>query len=583
MTQLTQLHRCLLGVVAVVLWTVSQAAASSTTATAKVAMALQGGGFRAHCTDTGLIVGLLGYLGFQQKLSAPTLENTELLSRFDTFATNSGSTWFFSELAYSKRFGKLIESMAASPQTAGDQFNEQWFDPFKKATDVQPSIFNLKRDLAEWLVTVLLGKGDEDTIFAMQFILATNSTWNEFVKVLLSSTASVDRNMTLASPVGSWATGKYWLVDHTLLLPSKHHRAYMFTKNVNLSRLDFYQTATYYANGSGSIPLLAPAKFSMTLGEGPNSSAPFPYIASTALHHLESFQYNGVAIPIFDEPSDNSGVVNHTDFARDAISRNTGSLPIWGVAAASSGCFGGASVATLPVNQVLAQLNHADLTPWVSRAPDGASFSTASELIANMRMPFGVRQGSVSSLAADAVHGVIDGGYSDGTALGTAISAGAEEVVLFLNSGVVNGPFYLKVLCKDGPAPDDPLTPKELFPLFETTAATVQKTWSAFHELKLSNDTVYVKRFLMGTINMTTADNEYFGLKAGRNITVHIVHICSTLNIGFFEKYVNFGELTQEIAATIVAQENSELVSTILVPMMLGKQFKGKGVPSIII
>ena len=48
---------------------------------------------------------------------------------------------------------------------------------------------------------------------------------------------------------------------------------------------------------------------------------------------MDSFHYEGVAIPIIDEPRANSGPVDHTDFAGNAISQNTGSLPIWGVAA----------------------------------------------------------------------------------------------------------------------------------------------------------------------------------------------------------------------------------------------------------
>merc|ERR1712228_235244 len=109
--------------------------------------------------------------------------------------------------------------MAASPQTAGEQFTRKWLNPVKGALHVSPSIFNPKRAIAEWLCAKIFGQGDEDTIFALQYILSTNATWAEYVAIILESTASIDKKMTLSSPVGKWAKGKYWLVDHTVLLP----------------------------------------------------------------------------------------------------------------------------------------------------------------------------------------------------------------------------------------------------------------------------------------------------------------------------------------------------------------------------
>lgn len=557
------------------LWTTSNAAGSHdpTKAAAKVALALQGGGFRAHTTDTGFLAGLLKFVGDQQALSEPTLSNTGLLSRFDTFATNSGSSWFFSELAYSPRFSKLLQGMAASPQTAGNQFNTGWFDPFKMATHVDPTKFNPLRDIAEWLVTKLLGKGDEDTIFGMMFILSTNSTWNEFVSLMLSSTASVENNMTLASPVESWCQGKYWLVAHTLVLPSEHHRAFMFTKNLNFSKLDFYQTTSYYVSASDnkSIPLLIPARFSMTLGEGPNFSAPFRYVSSTAVPNMDSFHYEGTVLPVIDKPTASYGPVDHIDFADKALTTNTGSLPIWGVATASSAFGGAATILGVFVDEVLAYFNHADLTPWVSIAPNGASFTTATALVDVMRRPFGVTKGSIDNLAAGAVHGVIDGGYSDGTALGTAVAAGAQEVLLVLNSAAECDAFFLDILMKDGPPPHDFLKPKVLYPLFETKASVVQAAWAAFPQLKLPNGTKFLKKLSAGTIHITTADNQYFGIKGGRKVTLHVVHACSDLDIGFLEKYVNFGYYSQEIILAINDADNKEFVNSILLPMVMGK------------
>jgi hypothetical protein len=429
---------------------------------AKVVLALQGGGFRAHCTDTGLIAGLLKFVGDQKKLLNPTLSGTRLLNRFDTFSTNSGSSWFFSELAYSSTFRSLVEGMAASPPTAGDQFNKEWFTPFKSATHVTPSVFDPKRSVAEWLVTEIFGKGDEDTLFALQFVLSTNGTWNEFVQTIFESTASIQNNMTLSSPVGSFAEGKYWLIDHTILLPSHKQKAFMFTKRLNFSTYDFFQTATYFVDSSGDVPLLIPAKFSMRLGDGPNCSAPFPHVASKGLPALASFNYTGTVLPIIDKPQASYGPVDTLDFADSALVKNTGSLPLWGVCAASSAFAGAAPVYGRPIEELLAHFDNADLTPWVSNAPNGASFSHGNALVKQLEKPFGVSRRSIDDLAASAVHGVVDGGYSDGTGLGVAVASGAEEVLLVLNSASNCDAFYLEILCKDGPPPADFLQPKVL-------------------------------------------------------------------------------------------------------------------------
>jgi len=222
------------------------------------------------------------------------------------------------------------------------------------------------------------------------------------------------------------------------------------------------------------------------------------------------------------------------------------------------------------------------LTPWVSNAPDGAAFSRASALVAAMKKPFGVRRGIVKEAALGAVHGVVDGGYSDGTGLGIAISAGAREVLLILNSGPTDSPFYLEVLCTDGPRPANPMEPQALFPLFETSASAVQKAWSGFDRLRLPNGTQFLTMLSAGSIQMTTADNQYFGIERGHHVIVHVVTVCASLNIGFFEKYVNFGQLSQEIILTILSDDNRGIVNDVVLPMVMGQSSSGRSATVII-
>lgn len=48
-------------------------------------------------------------------------------------------------------------------------------------------------------VKLLLGTGDEDTIFLAQFFLATGFTWNHFVDVLLMSTGGISNSTLILS------------------------------------------------------------------------------------------------------------------------------------------------------------------------------------------------------------------------------------------------------------------------------------------------------------------------------------------------------------------------------------------------
>merc|ERR1719254_417421 len=58
-----------------------------------------------------------------------------------------------------------------------------------------------------------------------------------------------------------------------------------------------------------------------------------------------------------------------------------------------------------------ALVNHMEVTPWVSAAVDGASFTSAVNIVEGFRKAFSVNQRSVNELASLDVHGVADGGF----------------------------------------------------------------------------------------------------------------------------------------------------------------------------
>merc|ERR1712107_283812 len=105
---------------------------------------------------------------------------------------------------------------------------------------------------------------------------------------------------------------------------------------------------------------------------------------------------------------------------------------------------------------------------------------------------------------------------------------GASEVVVVLNSNATNDPYYVEVLFADGPPPVTPGKPKELFPVFASpSAATVRQLFRGFHKSNLPVNSQFLKVFAVVTMVATTADNRYFGIAGGHNITIHVVNVCS--------------------------------------------------------
>lgn len=520
------------------------------------ALALRGGGWRAQTSDAGLFSGLLAFAAKQRGVPATFLD-TGLLADFDEVATNSGSSWFFSSLAYSPGYKDLIESMAAAPASAAALHHELYSVPWLRATNVDLAKFNLREQLARDVVKKLFGAADEELLFQFQYFLSTDLNWNYFTELLLSSTAGIG-NATMGSEVNAFAEGKTWIVANTVLVPANNYvRLYQDS--------DEYPRVNYEARSDEEIPALLPAKFSIVLGAGEGSSAPHDYLPPGSFEGVE-LHYNAV-IDVLAKPEATSAVLDGRDFAAGVLHEGVGSLPVSRVASSSSAAGGIAPVLGLLVNEGLAILD-ADLTPWVSNAEGGAAFRSASELVEGLSGIFGRGKSTIQALADLQVHGAIDGGYVDNTALGAAVAAGATEVLVVLNTqGNETGDSDLDVLFRDGPAPYAPMTSSEIYPVFDSPAGD----FSAFQELTLPS-TSYLKRIAVGSFTATTASNKYFGVEAGREVTINVVQLCSNLGdaVGGKISYESYDAIVQEIISAINDAANFDLVSKTLLPMFTG-------------
>lgn len=228
----------------------------------------------------------------------------------------------------------------------------------------------------------------------------------------------------------------------------------------------------------------------------------------------------------------------YVDMANGSLINSTGAFPVVQTVAASSAVFGSA-IGGFVFSEIAAQLT-AEVAVWIGTK----GFEAADELY-------------------DAL---IDGGFSDGTGIAQAVSAGASEVVVVLNSFSTNQPEYVAQLFQGGTVVK-PAVPKELFPVFQSpSASAVQTAFTEFETLKLHNSS-YLKVIAFGKIQATTAENKFFGIQGGRDVTLNIINICSELSIGFLANFENYGHLVQEVALTISDPANRDVVLSQLMPL----------------
>lgn len=545
-------------------------------------LCMEGGGFRAQSVDTGLMVGMLAFLGQQQHAKAPTLAGTGLLGGFSSFSTNSGSSWFFSELAYSSRFTTLVESMAKEPTSAAALYRAGWTSGWLEATGVDGSKFDVLGDIARLLVSEVLGSGDEDSIFMLQYFLATGFEWDHFVDVLLNSTSS----LLPTTPVGSraatadWALTnnrtQAWLIDHSMIAPTGSVAARMHQGKLSYPRVSYRVEAKW----AGTVPTYVPAMFSARLGGGLLQAAPYRYASADVVADLAALKYVGAPLPGLEHTASEPTSALGADLANSGLTHHVGKLPVARLAACSSAFLGGACVNGLA--DELTALVGGNVCPWASDAPEGQSFAHANALVEALGRVGGAGQKSVDGLAAAGVHSLIDGQYTDGTAVANAVAAGATDVVAVLNSiRNVSEPDTadataerLTRLFHGGPPPSvshsSPLHPHMLQVFGSPAADGVLAALKSFHTLSLPTGTGYLTQIAVGTIEATTAANIYYGVGAGRKVNVHVVSIGSSLNIGEFENFRHYDQLAQEIALALVATPNAAFVRGTMLPMFLG-------------
>jgi len=258
------------------------------------------------------------------------------------------------------------------------------------------------------------------------------------------------------------------------------------------------------------------------------------------------------------------------DPAFPEFTRPAGRFTVVDASSASSAALGGTALE--PSFNFLNNFVRASLVPWMSNnALGGSAFAAGNSLVTGLSRSANRAISGLEVLAASQLHGAIDGGYTDDTSIAQAIASGANEVVAFLHNKTNVDPF-VNLFSGGKRSIEKGGVPRLFFPIFAEDAAYAQAEVDALARLVLppnADGRPCLEGIAIGTIKATTAASEWFGIEAGRMVTIKVVAVTSSLGIGFFEDFSDYAALAQEIIGTLILPQNGPEVKGHLVDFLL--------------
>ncbi|CAE7734606.1 EMB2076 [Symbiodinium sp. CCMP2592] len=333
-------------------------------------LALEGGGFLAHATHTGVLTALVnrckmgtrsrkGYMARNGLTQEGATSNgtdwnslTELMSNVKVISSVSGGSWWMAQLGYSAQFLNLIETMAESPERAGELYKKRYIDPLLAVIRLNPegdeefdldavlrSETPLREDSNSSEVPANEG-GSEYVLYTnhdrvvgesrsgkvlevlaeIVFLTKTGDSWEQIVtQMLTSTTTDMSDSQTLGSPVNDWAKGKSWLIGTGISTPGGNgpgacHQKYLtvlghetpilqhacgydlfsMTTFIYESRSHKADAWKYTAPLNGMAAIWTPARFSTVLGSGAPNPSPMKFCELEECGNLQlQYQANG--------------------------------------------------------------------------------------------------------------------------------------------------------------------------------------------------------------------------------------------------------------------------------------------------
>jgi len=503
-------------------------------------LALQGGGLLAVASQAAITAALLHVRG-----GSSTLAGSGLLERIDALSGVSGGSWFAASLIYSAgQFVPMVEQMAHSPEQAGKIFGANWTTQWMSAARLKNTWGSFMQATSKFFGLTWYWKTLEE--FAVFW--DRGKRWKFVVAALLGHTAGIGDKLPLGASVAEWATGKAFLVDHSLVVGKSDAEVIMWR--------DVGGSVNYHisSRGNKTLPVYVPAKFSVRLGAGAGSAAPFPYIARSAAEHFNMIKYYHSSVWPWSRAYAETSISGDT-FA--GFEGHADKLTIVEATSASSAAIGGMCVCSW-----CTKMNEAfqvQFTPWVSLKGATEIFEQAWPLVNGLRRRSGRDQKSMDAVAHAHIAGVIDGGYTDNTGIAHLVAEGADEVLCLTHNhhdkaalGVVN-------LFHDTPSVIyEAGVPDLRFPIFAESASHAEAEIANFSRLEAPGNLQHLQEITIGTLHATTLHNEWFGVSAGRKVTLRVLNLHSSMGIGFFAELPHYNILVQEIVSSLTSPANAE-------------------------
>ena len=573
-----------------------------------VALCFEGGGFLAFAVHSGLISGLLRSANAEGKSTSYDLAESKVLDRVETVVSNSGGTWFASELMYAPEFLQVIEEMAKiEPSRAAGIFKRKWTKPWidQLAPDSELPSWLVK--VIDYLINKITGNpGIVEDIRMLMYFWGTNEglTWYNFVETLLQATAGMKSDLTLGSPVNSWCKGKSWIINTSIMSPSGKNQVYVWTGEV-LNR----EQLKYTTRDHGLLHSdMSPTRFSVVLGE-PTAEAPLPIAAQHVLTK-NVLHYQGATnwFPSRTTKAETPGML---------LQGPQADLNLPAAVACSSAFLAG--LATSDEGAIVEKdlrryaecsMSFHDTRPLLSHFPPLADSSTPVFVAANYTTAKAFPKGlglvdkfrnskkfdasAVDQMAADKLYGIADGGFTDNTGVVNALANNATELYVFLDRHVdkddnygVNG--LLNLFKNGNKTYDAGIKGKayyyQVFDMDITRAKQIVD--DEFEALELPNQPQEIRNFKVGTIRTTTVTNKITGVRGGQNVNVNVFIVGARTSIGQLEDFNNYSTLVGEVIETMCLPANKDTMSSITGSLMDGSgNFPGgsnaKATPSVV-
>lgn len=522
-----------------------------------VALTLEGGGFRALTVYCGITTALLN---LAKKDDIASLASSGLFSRFGSIASNSGGSWYACQLAYSKKFLAMLEKMAAEPKKAGATFDDVWIAAW--LSFAQDDGFWVKEFAGLAKILFPRHPGLAQNIAEIGYFVTNTFTWQSFVNELMMRTADLPADTSIGSPVADWAHGKSWLIVNSLATPQGLSGTPVLAWDAGRcvcfpSCACCMNKASYSASASSDYPSFLPAKYSIVLGSGGDSNSAVPYTIPDQSPSAFVYTQNLQACPGFAQQ--NSSSSDAVDFSN--LESQGGRVPLMSAVASSSAFLGEIDMYAFSTD--LVGKLHGQFGIWHQKGEVEKAFVRAEEVLS---------QQNFAGLAPEQVALAMDGYIVDNTGIATAVQTGAREVVAFLDDS--DSPTDLYALFADAGAPCFMETKNTMpvadgqfglrmdvtqmnYAVFAQPAdSSIQQKYAEFSELDVPADSKkFLKAVKYGTINVKTIANQYFGIAQGSDVTLHILNVSSSLNLGILENFHDYATLTQEIISTFLESE----------------------------